>query len=143
MTEISVESTEIRLIDRDGTWVFRVKLADDDVFFLHARATAEDMAAAIHAARARQIRRGREQADARPAVVGDVLGVNDPIPDNVVEVENRDGRWRRAVGDDRYPSERGQLDTSQVYDWITVGGGGWTTDDGLYDYAPITVTKVA
>lgn len=139
---ISIESTGIRLIDRDGTWVFGVKLATGDAFFLSPQTTAEQMAEVIQSARARQLRTERTPT-ARPAVVGDVLGVNDPIPDNVLEVETTEDHWRRAVGDDRYPSEDGQLDTSQEYDWATVGGGGWTTTDGLYDYTPIRVVKVA
>ncbi len=140
---ITPENVTVRLVEREpGSWMFGVTYPGRDEFLMPGPATAETLAEVIADARARQIR--DERAPHAPAaVVGDVLGVNDPIPDNVLEVETMEDHWRRAVGDDRYPSEDGQLDTRQEYDWITAGGGGWTTTDGLYDYTPIRVVKVA
>jgi hypothetical protein len=55
--------------------------------------------------------------------------------------------WKRAVGGERYQREDdGTIDRSQEYDWIAFlageWGGGWSTDEGVLNYAPLTVLKV-
>lgn len=139
--EITVTRTKIRLIERGGTWVFGVTFPERDEFVMSSHATAGQVAEVIASARAQQIRAERAQT-APPAAVGDVLGVNDPIPSNVTEVRTADGHWRRAVGDERYAVEdNGHVDRSIEYDWVTAGG--WSSTDGLYDYLPIVVAGIA
>lgn len=139
--QITVTRTKIRLIERDGTWVFGVTFPEREEFVMSSHATAGQLAEVIASARAQQIRAERAQT-APPAAVGDVLGANDPIPSNVTEVRTADGHWRRAVGDERYAVEdNGHVDRSIEYDWVTVGG--WASTDGLYDYLPIVVDGIA
>jgi hypothetical protein len=77
--------------------------------------------------------------------VGDLISGNaTDIFWDVLEVEDSQGDvWRRAFGRDRYAVEdvTGEIDYSEEYDWVTVGG--WSTTDGLLLYAPLTVIKVA
>lgn len=55
--------------------------------------------------------------------------------------------WKRAAGDQRYAVKGdGTVDRSQEYDWIAWSagewGGGWRTNEGMLDYAPVTVLQV-
>jgi hypothetical protein len=84
-----------------------------------------------------------------------VVQVGDLIPQHAAKklvacLEVRDSEftvWKRAVGDERYrPNYDGSLDRSQEYDWIAWSAGeyagGHSTDEGLLNYAPLTVLKL-
>lgn len=79
--------------------------------------------------------------------VGDLISSNaKTVPAEVVRVIDAElTNWERAEGDDRYPIDdlTHERDRSQAYNWIASGGGGWTTDEGLIVYAPLTVTEVS
>lgn len=76
---------------------------------------------------------------------GDVIGPNTTdVPWDVLQVTDcQDDIWFRAFGDNRYRVDdaTGERDRSQEYDWSTAGG--WSTTEGLLDYAPLTVTMIA
>lgn len=95
------------------------------------------------------------QPDVPAAKVGDLYGATaTAIADNVAEIlTSNNGRFRRAVGDERHPRGDDQdPDLSQEYDWVCVGydrdrgsgkASGWATTEGLLDYAPLEVLRIA
>lgn len=78
----------------------------------------------------------------QPAQPGDYISRRGPIPANVTElyVSSEDDTWRRA--DPPVPFHEEGMDDGQLYDWVTVDGGGYSTDEGLLIYAPLRVTAV-
>jgi len=106
--------------------------------------------------RAREADLARSREAARRKLAGEwPVKVGDQIPRwaigyLVMFEEVRDSEftvWKRAVGDERYArNDDGTLDRSQEYDWIAwLAGewcGGWCTNQGLLDNAPLTVVKV-
>lgn len=80
-----------------------------------------------------------ELARKEASCVGDLIGPNaDSIPWDVLEVfaVGDNTTWRRAFREDRIMPE-----DEQFYDWRCEGGG--STSEGLLEYAPLRVTKVA
>ncbi|MBF9135156.1 hypothetical protein I0C86_40470 [Plantactinospora sp. S1510] len=77
--------------------------------------------------------------------VGDWIapGSEDIRWDVLEVVDDAGDTWHRVFGDDRYADDEddGGLDRSQEYDWRN--SGGWSTTEGVLDYAPLRVTKVA
>jgi hypothetical protein len=104
----------------------------------------------------REAARRRDQETVRRHYAGESLvQVGDQIPRWGVGMlatvgECRDSEntvWKRAVGEERYAREdNGDVDRSQQYEWIAWSagewGGGWRTDEGMLDYAPIQVLKL-
>lgn len=71
--------------------------------------------------------------------VRDTISVNAVgIPDDVLEFVDSEGdTWRRPGSRDEATYD------GQLYDWVTTGGGGWSTTEGRLGYTPLRVTKVA
>lgn len=78
----------------------------------------------------------------RPAQVGDYIGPRGPIPANVqrVWVASEGDSWERVTPEQLAAAAEDLDDTP--YTWAVVGGGGWSTDEGLLIYAPLKVTEV-
>lgn len=106
--------------------------------------------------RARDPGQARVSESARRKLAGErLVQVGDQIPEWAIGYlgdceEVRDCEftvWKRAFGDERYAREDdGTLNRAQEYDWIAFlageWGGGWSTDEGVLSYAPLTVLKV-
>lgn len=123
-------------------------------FDYHAPHLPRDVRRARAIERARQLQADRENRIREDAMAGRLMAghrfaagdavpnwVQD-LPDYVLEV--RDGQhdvWRRPVDDQE------RFHDGQAYDWVQATGlgdiAGWTTNEGLREWHPIIVTKVA